>query len=567
MIRLFLTLNALIISSLIFFMLTLNKLPDVLFHMSDVDSIEYRISNGTFHLLEKEVEGLTASEIMAKAPVYQTSFGSLFDILTEDSILFLSQQDLQRLKKGKTVTHDRKDLTPARAPHTAGNMITTEASNDDEQEAPTLHYRRIPNTQLVWQLPFDLDVSLNNLTTYVFGNYLYQGTFQLIRNALKDKPEEQWQAIIQGMQTHFQIPLSLGLLESLETTAENWQSLQAGQLVNLTQTQRAVTVVQRIKNSPYYIQSGPVDIPWNIFYTGHMLFGILVLFFSTAIFIAVAPLWHNLSKLREATNLFGEGKFATRVKYSKLSSTAPISAAFNTMAERLETTIHAQKELTTAVSHELRTPIARMRFSLDMLEDSENLDDRHRYINNLNTDIEEMDLLLEELLTYARFDQHDAQVNIQSTKIKPWFNKTMEQLACLQGDKELLSESHQIDDDDLCSIDEALMSRVLNNLVQNALRYAKNTVLVTLVKSSNSNYELHVIDDGEGIPQSEHERLFDAFATLEASRNKEQQGFGMGLAIAKRIVDKHLGAIVISKSSMGGAEFTVTWPITPSNQH
>lgn len=563
MLRLFLTLNVLIISALILFMLTLNKLPDALFSMTDVDSIEYRISHGTFHLLEKEIQGLSPDAMVAKVSDYQRSFGPLFDILSMQDLNFLSTEEMQRLKQGLTVTHEREDLAPPpRDQHATGNMVSTNSTDKDEkEEAPTLHYRRILNTQLAWQLPFDLDVSVDNLTTTVTGHYFYRGSFQLIRNTLKGKPEEQWQPIIRTMQTHFEIPLSLKLLENLDTTNENWQPLQAGKIVNLTQTQRVATVVQLIENSPYYVQSGPVTIPWNMFYMGYILFGILVLLFSSAIFIAVAPLWHNLSKLREATHLFGKGKFATRVKYSQLSSTAPISAAFNTMAERLETTMHAQKELTTAVSHELRTPVARMRFSLDMLEDSDNTSDRQRYINNLNIDIEEMDALLEELLTYARFDQHDAHLNIQSIKIEPWFNSSVEQLTRLQGDKELSSATQQIDDEDITSIDPALMRRVLNNLVQNALRYAEERVLVTLIKSPSGHYELHVSDDGDGIPESEYERLFGAFTMLEASRNKKQQGFGMGLAIAKRIIEKHQGSINISKSSLGGAEFTITWPI------
>ena len=104
------------------------------------------------------------------------------------------------------------------------------------------------------------------------------------------------------------------------------------------------------------------------------------------------------------------------------------------------------------------------------------------------------------------------------------------------------------------------MSRVLDNLVQNALRYAKHKVDVTFTKDHN-DYLLIVEDDGNGIAKDQREHIFEAFSRIDASRDRASGGFGLGLAIADRIIKAHQGSILVSDSSMGGARFEVRIPV------
>lgn len=105
---------------------------------------------------------------------------------------------------------------------------------------------------------------------------------------------------------------------------------------------------------------------------------------------------------------------------------------------------------------------------------------------------------------------------------------------------------------------------MLDNLVQNALRYADQHIEVTLTKD-NSDYLLIVEDDGTGIPKTEREHIFDAFSRLDASRDRASGGFGLGLAIAARIVKEHKGNISIGDSMLGGARFEVRFLTMPKN--
>ena len=104
------------------------------------------------------------------------------------------------------------------------------------------------------------------------------------------------------------------------------------------------------------------------------------------------------------------------------------------------------------------------------------------------------------------------------------------------------------------------MTRVLDNLVQNGLRYAAERVEVRFSKDQE-NYRIIVDDDGKGIAENEREKVFEAFSRIDASRDRSSGGFGLGLAIANRIIKAHKGHIVISESNLGGARFEVSWPI------
>jgi signal transduction histidine kinase len=97
------------------------------------------------------------------------------------------------------------------------------------------------------------------------------------------------------------------------------------------------------------------------------------------------------------------------------------------MADRIQSLISSHKELTNAVSHELRTPIARLRFGMEMLQDSTREEDRARFMASMNSDIDELDQLVAELLTYARFDRDRPELEFKRQEILPWLDGVIRQ--------------------------------------------------------------------------------------------------------------------------------------------
>ena len=108
------------------------------------------------------------------------------------------------------------------------------------------------------------------------------------------------------------------------------------------------------------------------------------------------------------------------------------------------------------------------------------------------------------------------------------------------------------------------METVLRNLLYNAMRYARNQIVVTFAVQSGM-YGLHVDDDGPGIPAADRQRVFGSFVQL-GERSGTKVGYGLGLAIVKRVVEWHEGTVAISQSALGGARFSIHWaaPLLPA---
>jgi len=371
-------------------------------------------------------------------------------------------------------------------------------------------------------------------------------------------PVTEWKQHLNKIQKRQRFPVRLSKFADEKMSMNDLKKIKQGEVVNITQGKNIVTFAHRIENTGYVLVFEISEVPWLLYHMIYVLLVALALLIALPVFLWVWPLWRNLTQLQTAAEHFGKGEYDTRVPQSKYSRLSHLSQAFNVMAEHTQRSIDSHKELTSAVSHELRTPVARMRFSLEMLDVSDNNDDKKRYIQDINTDIEELDLLLGELLTYARFDSNSGSMTMQSQNIRQWLNDSMARLQPLANNKQLDYKISVIAVDEIALFEPRLMSRVLDNLVQNALRYAKTRVKVTLRKH-HQYYILTVEDDGEGIAEKDREKLFDAFSRIDSSRDRRSGGFGLGLAIAKRIVEGHKGRIMIDDSDLGGARFCVQW--------
>jgi signal transduction histidine kinase len=232
---------------------------------------------------------------------------------------------------------------------------------------------------------------------------------------------------------------------------------------------------------------------------------------------------------------------------------------FNDMAGRIQRLIRSHKELSHAVSHELRTPIARIRFAMEMTRELPDSDKRENYFEAMNENIEELDGLVDELLTYARFDREEPKLDFEPTQIEGLTREVVARFEMTETNlvfNVVASSSVPI----IADCDQDGVARVLDNLLRNAIRYAKKEVVVT-VKESNGVVNIAVADDGPGVPQANWESLFDPFVRLDKSRDRNSGGIGLGLAIVRRYMEWHNGSVTIADADLGGAKFTLSWPL------
>ncbi len=563
MLRLFITLYLAVFASFILFIFVINGLSEYDNKIGGSWPLVKQISNTTLQLVDESFskQDETGKQVFLKR--YSNLFGPVFGLVDPASLKHLDSDDLDKIKQGKLVSVEINQYVIPR-----GDLAGTLKNTKDDL---FIIYLKQQNTSKIWQLDFDADVdfAVNNETFHsvVIPGKVFDGIMNLVQEQILNAPEANRKHMIEALSKRYQQTISLKTTNALNFNAlidkaPAIYDINAGKVVNITPGADEVTLVKKVPDTDELLQFGPVEIPWLTRNFPYLFLVTFALSFATMLFLWIKPLWSNLIKIKRAAEDFGEGDYDKRIRYGRFSPIKHVSRAFNSMAERTQRSMRAQKELTSAVSHELRTPVSRMRFALSMLDSSSDPKDKKRFIKAINEDIDELDMLLEELLSYARLDQLEPQLTPVIVKIKPWFDNSMKKLLPLANDKRLHYNIKNINKQDSSLFEPKLMSRMLNNLVQNALRYADSTVDVTLKKEHGYLFIL-VEDDGKGIPKDKRKTIFNPFSRLDPSRDRASGGFGLGLAIVNQIVKAHQGVITIHKSPLGGAKFVVRIPYQP----
>jgi two-component system, OmpR family, sensor kinase len=386
-----------------------------------------------------------------------------------------------------------------------------------------------------------------------------------------------------------QLPVAIELL-NFEDLANNQfrEQLQTGTL--LAASSQAETLwYQRLGTSDKVLVVHIPELKTN----SSPVYGILLLVFylaiALAIYLWVWPLARAAKKLELQTHHFGADGVPAALDISPASTLYPLAQAFNQMAQRLRALIASHRDMTNAVSHELRTPLARMKFALALLPRAELDLASQRQLQSLEQDIAEMESLINALLIYAGFEQK-SQTLVQTQGYMQHLYSDLELRFKRSQGRQLQWHWRDQLQGRAISCEWQLMERVLHNLIQNALRYARTQISVELGETPDS-YWLAVEDDGPGVPLAERERVFDSFVRLYMESEQGDQnmssnslihaasglsttapiasqtnaGFGLGLAIVKRIMVWHLGqACFVAPKRFGGARVELRWPKPPA---
>ena len=333
--------------------------------------------------------------------------------------------------------------------------------------------------------------------------------------------------------------------------------LATGEIVS-TSDATGETMFQRVADSDSVLSLGPIGLSRPGLSAEFILTAVFYTCLAFAILLWVWPLWKNIRVLSRATSRFGQGDFDARAMVAEKSAIAPLAHTFNSMADRIQRLIDSHKELTHAVSHDLRTPLARMRFGIDMLESGSEPADRERYMESMRADVDELETLINEMLTYAKFDRDAPDLSMKTVGLSTWLQKVANDLRPLSQDKEIHCDTDE-NDNLRTFIEPSYMARAVANLVTNALRYAKTQVRVSC-SASDDWLCVAVDDDGPGVPEKDRKRIFEAFKKQDSTRDRKYGGFGLGLSIVSRIVQWHGGHVDVTESELGGARFQIHLP-------
>lgn len=521
--RLFIKLYSILVLAVVVYFIVIANLGNIL--QGTLERYFSDLSKGTFFLIENRLNDIPQKQWPALVDQVNQGEGFSIQLLAAES-LTLAPSEKDRLNKGSMVI--------------------------SEVYGASYSYKRIANSGWVLEFPFEQ-------SSYRENQYLSNSTFNLIEMSLREQPQNNWPSTMAKLSHHFSFPVTLLLQEQIELPAPLQKSLLNGEIVWQDIEKKDKDFLYRhLSESPYVIKIGPFDEPLTLNYLQTILMLVLALLVALAVLFWVYPLWRDLRQLGVTAEAFGQGDFSVRAPLPRRSVLHRLAKTFNSMAQRIQRLIFSHKELTNAVSHELRTPIARLRFGMEMLDSSTDEVARARYIQGMNADIDELDQLVAELLTYARFDREKPTLKFQRQKIEPWLVEVIRQAKI---GKNSLFIDYKIEGKELvyARFEPRLLARMLGNLLQNAQRYAQKKTLVVFTHSKGY-YQISVDDDGSGIPENERQRVFEAFTRLDESRDRETGGYGLGLAIVQRISQWHGGQASVENSPLGGARFIIRWP-------
>ncbi len=259
------------------------------------------------------------------------------------------------------------------------------------------------------------------------------------------------------------------------------------------------------------------------------------------------PLLMRLLTLRQAAKEFGEGKFATRVKVGSISYIADIEREFNRMALRIEHLIDDIRLLSSAVSHDLRTPLARIRFGVETMAEEDEPQQREYFQQRIVNDVDAMVELVEQMLDYSRLERQLLQAENEEIDLV----KLLPQLTQQAQTGQLIINMQLPGKPAKLAANQQFISMLFNNVLGNAIKFAKSTINIQLHQQGDSTL-LCIEDDGPGIPINKRAEMLKPF--IRDNDSSGEKGYGLGLAVVKRICEFYAGTIVISDSQkLGGA--------------
>ncbi len=293
----------------------------------------------------------------------------------------------------------------------------------------------------------------------------------------------------------------------------------------------------------------------------------LIVLAVTTTLVAGALAWSQARPIRRlhwAMQRTAAGDLDVRISGelgSRHDEIGALARQFDEMAERIKGLVGRQKRLFHDVSHELRSPLARISIAVALAQ--KNPQKAPELLERIDRDVQTLDALVDELLTYARLDDNAPMV-FEVIDIVPLIETVVDD-ANFEGGAKDVHVSLEAPAEVRVNTHVDTLLRAVENLIRNALRYAppQSTVEVRLAVEG-ARVRLTVADHGPGMPPEEISRMFDPFV-----RGKNQatgNGFGLGLAIAKRAVERHGGTLTAANRAEGGLVMTILLPLAQEAQ-
>lgn len=292
-----------------------------------------------------------------------------------------------------------------------------------------------------------------------------------------------------------------------------------------------------------------------------VLLGLSILFSLWFVLVTVLHVVKPITRLTAATKRISKGRYDIRLNTRRRDEIGQLASHFMIMSQELERTNRARQEFVANVSHEIESPLTSIQGFAHALKDAA-LPEHQRleYLSIIDEESRRLSMLSKQLLTLSSLDYDENALQKKSFDLRAQLRQVLQIMEWRLTDKELAVRLHV--ENMTLQGDANLLYQVWMNLLSNAIKYTPpGGTLSISAEAAGGSCKVTVADNGDGISAADLPMIFDRFYKVDRARTRDSNSSGLGLAIAKKIVEAHGGSIEAESTAGEGTTFTVTLPL------
>jgi signal transduction histidine kinase len=279
-------------------------------------------------------------------------------------------------------------------------------------------------------------------------------------------------------------------------------------------------------------------------------------------FILTRRISSPIQSLAVSARRLGEGNYSQRAQIRDTGEIGELAQAFNSMADNLDRADRLKRNLIADTAHELRSPLYNIRGYVEAIQDGIAKPDT-KTVNSINEEVVLLCRLVDDLRELALAESGELKLSYQSEGVADLVNHAVAALQTKAQAKEIALSVYVPDEVPPVRADSQRIAQVLRNLLENAIIHTSkgNNVAIT-ARQQDGWVEISVADNGEGIPENDLPNIFERFYRMDKSRTRATGGSGLGLTIAKYLIEAHGGKIWVQSEVGKGSCFAFTLPVS-----
>lgn len=286
-----------------------------------------------------------------------------------------------------------------------------------------------------------------------------------------------------------------------------------------------------------------------------------------AAIVTILPCWiiarnisGPISQLRNSSHALAQGHYNHRIDViaKRHDELGDLARDFNYMAAKIENQFELHKRLLGDVSHELRTPLTRLELSLALA--IKNPQDCDKQLNRIETEIHKLDEMIGNVLRLARLENEDIPLDLTQINLADMISSII-QAAEVEAEQKHIQLHTKLPTGVMVNADIMLLTTAIENIIRNAIKYSPAYgKITTSLELKNNEIQINITDTGNGVCESEIDKIFTPFYRVAKARDRHSGGTGLGLAIAQKAVYRHKGKLTAHNIKPQGLSVNISLP-------